>query len=210
MTRFEPGVWQARIGEISGALATCLEILEDRDLIVFDKETGEVWVKKWFSFHKFSSAAGRAAFDRGMKDLQSVKIRGLITDAARYAGVLVDKNQKSIKNQRQSLPTPTSTSTTPLDELLQAAVWEAEKDGKTRGAGWIQKVKNRMKAEGVSESDLETRQRWQRASKNQASAARPEPLMDAEIIKRGVENYLNRPPLIPIARCTPAASPGLE
>ncbi len=77
VTLFEPGVWQARIGEISAAIETCLRQLEAADQVIFDEETREVFVTRWFSFHKFpeKSPAAKAAFRKGWGDLRSQKIR---------------------------------------------------------------------------------------------------------------------------------------
>lgn len=111
VTVFEPGVWQSRIGEISLALETGLQMLDKAEHVVYDRQIGEVWPRRWFAFHKFASAPARSALSAGLKQIQSKAIRAAVLDAARLAGVSVDNLMENQRKQRVDLPTPTSTTT---------------------------------------------------------------------------------------------------
>lgn len=120
ITRVEPGVWQARVGEIGVAIMTCLQILEKMDLIVFDKKTSEVLVLGWYRFHKFDGPVGIRSFQSGIRQTESKMLRRIAEERFQLSGHKlpvkkiarpVDKLDDSQQNQQLCATTPTSTTT---------------------------------------------------------------------------------------------------
>ncbi len=86
VTLVEPGVFQARVGEISVSIDNCLKMLEAAGFIVFDKKTSEVLVLDWFRIHKFSNPAGKNAYSRGMRETSSEMIKTIAEERFRLSG----------------------------------------------------------------------------------------------------------------------------
>lgn len=115
VTVIEPGVVQARVGELGSSVLTCLEMLQQQGFIVFDKKTMEAFVLDWFRVHTFLNNAGRGAYARGIIQTISEMLKIIAAERFVLCGhklvEIVDKSTKKLKKQRVNLPTPTSTST---------------------------------------------------------------------------------------------------
>lgn len=112
ITVFEPGVWAARIGEHQFSGETVLDMLVDKGFILFDKETLEVFVLRWFSFHKFDGLIGRNALRKGVREVRSAAILVEILRLADLAGVDVDEYKKPPANEINDLSTNTTSTST--------------------------------------------------------------------------------------------------
>jgi len=195
VTVFEPGVWQARIGEISMALETGLQILDKAGHVVYDSATGEVWPRRWFAFHKFVSAPARSALDAGLRRIQSSLIRSAVVESACSFGVSVDNFKVNVRKQRGNLPTPTSTSTTttttttttrdppPLwREAVEVEIEISEKLGKPvfNRDKYSEKVLETYKKDGgPGPGVLKQLEARKRAQERQAQPPTPEPARTA-------------------------------
>lgn len=114
VTKVEPLVWQARIGEIGVAIITCLEMLDSLGYVFFDKGKMEVFVLDWFRFHQFKTKPAQSAYAKGMRETDSETLKKVATERCRLAGhklKSVDKSNDSLNNQSDNPPTPTPTST---------------------------------------------------------------------------------------------------
>ena len=187
VTVFEPGVWQSRIGEIALAIETGLEMLDKAGHVLYDTTTGEVWPRRWFSFHKFATAPARSALNAGMRRIQSSLILAAVSEAAAHAGVSVDNFKVNVRKQRGNLPTPTSTPTTTtttsakLPELwLEAVEVEIANEEKRRPVlspdGFRKKVLERYWLEGgPGPGVLKQLEARKRAQERRAQPPTPEP-----------------------------------
>ena len=91
VTIFEPAVWSARIGEHHFSGETVIDMLVDNGFVIFDKETQEVFVNRWFSFHKFDGPVGKKALRRGIREVRSSSILTEILRLAALAGIDVNE-----------------------------------------------------------------------------------------------------------------------
>ena len=125
VTAVEPGVFQARVGEIGASVENCLLFLQKADFIVFDTSTQEVFVLDWFRFHQFSSPAGRAAYAKGLHETRSSTLRTIIKERFRLSGHEIVKIDKTVDNsdnppKNQELNPPASTPTSKAEAEAEA------------------------------------------------------------------------------------------
>ncbi len=118
VTVVEPGVFQARIGEIGASIDNCLSYLESSEFVTFDRKTREVLVLDWSRFHKFSGPVGKNAYAKGMRQTSSEMLKKIAQERFWLAGhgaakkpIAVDNSPLSPKNQAVNPPTTTPTST---------------------------------------------------------------------------------------------------
>jgi hypothetical protein len=162
-------------------------MLDKAGHVLYDTTTGEVWPRRWFSFHKFATAPARSALNAGMRRIQSSLILAAVSEAAAHAGVSVDNFKVNVRKQRGNLPTPTSTPTTTtttsakLPELwLEAVEVEIANEEKRRPVlspdGFRKKVLERYWLEGgPGPGVLKQLEARKRAQERRAQPPTPEP-----------------------------------
>ncbi|MDP2196089.1 MAG: hypothetical protein Q8J72_08900 [Rhodocyclaceae bacterium] len=207
VTVFEPGVWQSRIGEISFAIETGLEMLDKAGHVLYDTTTGEVWPRRWFSFHKFATAPAKSALNAGLRRIQSSLILAAVSEAAAHAGVSVDNFKVNVIKQRGNLPTPTptptTTTTTTLSGLwLEAVEVEIENQRKLKGVVSEDGLRNSILKryadgnKGPGPGVLKQLEARKRAQERRAQPPTPEPARAApEVVSAHMKgiNLLYRP-----------------
>lgn len=68
----------AYLGFEPAAVEDGLEILVSRDLILWDKKTGEIFVLDWYRFHKFKSPLSKKMLRQQVEKIQSDKIKDAV------------------------------------------------------------------------------------------------------------------------------------
>lgn len=102
VTDVEVGVWAARIGEHQHSTLTALQMLDERGFVMFDVATNEVFVLRWFSFHKFTGTVGINSFNKGWRAIRSTAIRRAVKKAAEAAGLVV--TEVGVSKENKGLP----------------------------------------------------------------------------------------------------------
>lgn len=108
----------ATLGLDQDALAGGLKSLQAAGLVELDEKTGEIFIKDWFRFHKFSGPVAAKSLDAALKKIESGRVLKAVLDAkAKVIHSQKDNLPKKQSNPIKSttyLPTPTSTSTSTL------------------------------------------------------------------------------------------------
>jgi len=120
------------------ALEEALREFERRELIIYDNDTGEIFIRDWFRFHTFNNARARAILSTDIEKIRSSKIRQSVDNFAKKI-VFLEKTDIYHPNSNSNVNKSKSTRARArgaavvdeelLAELLAAAAYAATRDG---------------------------------------------------------------------------------
>ncbi len=206
------------------ALEEALREFERRELIIYDNDTGEIFVRDWFRFHVFNSARARAIVRADIQKIRSSKIRQSVDKFVEKV-VLLEKTDTYSSNSNINSNINKSKSTRAcardaaavvdeelLAELLAAAAYAAARDGVfvRSPSRFRDTVAARVRASGFNETDYSNLNAYRaHLARVAASSARDEetpPLRADEARARAATlraALASPPPLTGTNRCSP-------
>lgn len=89
------------------AIQEALAEFQRRDILEMDEQTGEVFIKDWYRFHKFDSPARRRAAEDSIRRIQSTRLKSIVEKSSAYAlreGKAREGKEKEVKGSEETPP----------------------------------------------------------------------------------------------------------
>lgn len=93
------------------AIQEALAEFQRRNMLEMDEQTGEVFIKDWYRFHKFDSPARRRAAEDSIRRIQSPRLKSIVEGSSTYAlreGKGKEGNGREGKGSEDTPPLPPS------------------------------------------------------------------------------------------------------
>lgn len=200
--------FQGALSITSPAVQEALTEFQRRGLVEIDEQTGEVFIKDWFRFHKFDSPSRRRAAEDSIRRIQSPRLRSIVEESATYAlreGKVREGKVSKDKNPTPPTPRPQAGGVEPAGagsgegvsiELEQAIQDELQgrREAVARGeakpvadqAAWLAALRKRAAAGEyiITDHGQRVRVRREAEARHQAALEAP-PEMDAHTAGKG-------------------------